>query len=123
MRRDNREWSLLAQWFAIFAIFSTGLIVACQSLQPPQTTEDRIQYAKASLTATYKSIDDLAVRKRITRAEGLQFLARADEARSIIMSAEGALSSGSVNVANAHLGAATSLLEALQSTLKKRGAQ
>lgn len=119
-RRDKNLFALAGLFTILTLLCSSFFVVACQTLQGPRTTEDRIQYAKASLTATYKSIEILAIRKRISKDDGLRLLARADDARTALIAAETALIAGNGNDASTQLSSALGVLTALESALKEK---
>lgn len=109
---------ILTVWFAALL-----LLVACQTLNGPQTLQDRIQYAKASVTTSYRTIGSLAQRGRITKAEGKKLITDADTVKTSILVAEASLNGGDIpNAANA-LDLATRGLVALEAYLKTKDGQ
>lgn len=109
---------------ALFRLFSAFLILAlcvgCASFQKPETIQDKLGYATATLTASYKTIGALAQRKRITHAEGVKLLSEADQVETALNATKAALSAGAFDDANKALSLAQSALMALERTLQEK---
>lgn len=109
MKRLNCLWVLLI------------LLAGCAQLglTKPQTPQDSLQYAKASLTGVYKSIANLS--PTLTPAEKASYLARADKALDNIVRADKLLLAGQQIDAQSILNATVAVLTVLQTELAKQG--
>lgn len=105
------------------ALAMLALIVSCATMNGPQTLQDRIQYAKASVTAAYRTIDVLAQRGRITKAEGRILIDKADSAKAALSASEAALTAGNSGDASQALDMALKGLTALETYLKSKEQQ
>jgi flagellin-specific chaperone FliS len=96
-------------------------LVACQTFTAPQTTTDKIMFAYATVSSSYRTIANLAQRKTITKDQGLLLIKRTDEAKAMVDVAKAALDKGDVSAAEATLTAASAILTEVESSLKDHG--
>lgn len=102
------------------ALVGFALIGCAGPLHRPETTQDKLGYAQATLTGAYKTIASLAQRKRITHAEGVKLLIDADQVETALNASKAALSAGAFEDANKALSLAQKALMALEKTLQEK---
>ncbi len=102
-------------WITLLLIGCTAGLISAQSL------EDRLFYAKSQVEASYRTVGDLAVQKRISRDEGLKLVGQIDVAHEAINAAQTALIAGDTDGAESKLRFAQTLLLQLEAVLKARG--
>lgn len=101
-------------------LFMLALCVGCAAFQKPETIQDKLGYATATLTGAYKTIGALAQRGRITHAEGVKLLSDADGVETALRATRAALSAGADGDASAALNVAIAALLALEKTLQEK---
>jgi hypothetical protein len=102
------------------ALLMLALCVGCASFQKPETIQDKLGYATATLTASYKTIGALAQRGRITKAEGAKLLSDADGVETSLNATRAALSAGATGDADAALNIGLSALVSLEKSLQEK---
>jgi len=100
------------------------LIAGCAAcsqlgLQAPQTTQDRLQYGKANVTAAYRSIGDLKSQGRITATDGAGYFHRVEQVENQLADAEKLLALKLP--ADDKITAALKVLAIIQTELRSKG--
>lgn len=95
------------------------LVSACQSFVTPQTFEQRLAYAQSQVGAAYNTVADLANRKQIDKIKAQSAIAEIDKADSAVKVARKAFRDGLFKDAESSLQAATSILVAIEASLKE----
>lgn len=81
---------------ACLAVVAAALLAGCANLglEAPQNAEDRIQYAKATIGATYRTIGDQVAAKAVTPQAGAGYFARVESVEKQVAVAEQLLRAG-----------------------------
>lgn len=88
MKRTNP-----AAWLAALCLM---FLAGCAqfALEKPQSLEDRIQYGKAGVSASYRTLGDLVAAKTLTQAQGAQAFAKIEAVEKQVLLAETLLKGG-----------------------------
>lgn len=99
------------------------LVVACASMESPKSLSDRIAYGYASVAASRNTAASMLERGRITKEEGKQAQALADQARAGLDVARSMAGKGDTQGAQKNLQLALDVLVGLETYLKSREAK
>lgn len=106
--------------YSLYLILVLCLIQSCAQLgyTKPETTEDKIYTAYATVGAAYQTIADLAKRNAVTKEQGMRLIDRADKAKNLLDSASAAMDDRIESDAVNALNFAVQILTALETELK-----
>jgi hypothetical protein len=101
-----------AHWLVLLAL------VACTSLEAPKSFNERLAYGYASVAASRNTAASMLERGRISKVEGKQVQALADQARASLDIAKGLAGKGDTQGAEGQLQLALTVLTQLEAYLK-----
>jgi hypothetical protein len=113
------EHWLAAVLMALLLGLSVVWLEGCSTLAKPQTMNQRIAYAEATLVAVYETIGSLKTSGRIDAAKRDELVKEADKAGIAVDAARTALANGLPDDALGRLQAAQAILVTLQRTLQE----
>lgn len=113
---------LQQRWKAFLMLSCLVVLQGCANFgfTEPQTTEDRIQYAKAQVSAAYKSVGDLAAAKAVDQPTGQRLFSRVQAVETQVDTAEKLLQNGRPTDAQQTLQLAMNVLLVIQGELKAK---
>ena len=101
----------------LFGLIAT-LMVGCASLASPETTNQKIAYVYAGLTAVTETTADMLERDRITVPVAKEISTQIDAGQTLLVGAREALAIPDVNKANVMVMNAQKLLLMVEARLK-----
>jgi hypothetical protein len=93
-------------------------LVACAAIEAPKTFNERLAYGYASVAASRNTAASMLERGRISKEEGKQVQALADQARASLDIAKGLAGKGDIKGAEGQLQLALTVLTQLEAYLK-----
>ncbi len=98
------------------------VLQGCGSLgfAEPKSTEDRIQYARAQVSAAYRSVGDLAAAKAVDQPTGQRLFSRVQAVETQVETADKLMQNGRPGDAQQTLQLAMNVLLVIQGELKAK---
>ncbi len=109
----------------ISGLLLSFMLAGCAQLglEKPQSIEDRLQYGKAAVTASYRTVGDLVAGKAITKEQGAGYFQRIEGAERDLGTAESLMAVGKPAEASSKIAATLTILTAIRNELAAKAPQ
>lgn len=110
-----------AAWLAALCLM---FLAGCAqfALEKPQSLDDRIQYARAGVTAAYRTLGDMVGARSVSKAKGLEVFTKLEAVEKQLTLAETLLKGGKPTDALSAVNLALAALTAVRAELAKKEA-
>lgn len=118
MMKDFAAWLTMA-----LAMVFLAACAGTQPLEKPQSFEDRVQYARAGISASYRTVGDLVASRQLDPLKASEAVRKLDDLDAQVSLASSLMAQGKPTDAELTLSTVTRLLLVVRSSLATPGSK